>query len=599
MAIRHHRFLVGFVLTSALGAAGAFIACTDSYEGDTASGPGSGPGGPGGAGGTDGGTGGGIFTDGGMCEEKCSNDLQNVINCQGTVLETCAPDKACANAQCVEGPPCDAAETSKSSLGCDFWAVKTALVGNASGACFAVYVANTWPKPVKITVERNGAPLSVASFAAIPSGQGNAISYAPYDDVNGLPADQVAILFLSRDASGFGIQCPLDPPVLTETGLSDTGIGQGFHIKTDFPVVAYQIQPFGGGQTNVTSATLLLPTSAWDTNYIAINAYKQSQQVPLGQPAFDIVAKEDDTSVTILPKVNIVGGTGVPAATANTPVTYTLQAGQFLQIVQPQELTGSPIQTTHPVGFFGASTCMNIPANVNLCDSGQQQIGPVKSLGNEYVAVRYRGRNGADEAPPWRLVGAVDGTQLTWIPDKPAGAPSTMNLGDVIEFNSTGPFVVRSQGKTHPFYLGAYMTGGASFGDEGDPEWVNVISPEQYLNKYVFFTDPTYPETSLVIVRTKNFEGNFVDVDLDCAGVLDGWQEIGNYQYTRVNLVTGDFQSVGNCANGGHKISSSVPFGVTVWGWGDINQYKSVSYAYPAGAGFQPINEVVIPPMPE
>jgi hypothetical protein len=63
--------------------------------------------------------------------------------------------------------------------------------------------------------------------------------------------------------------------------------------------------------------------------------------------------------------------------------------------------------------------------------------------------------------------------------------------------------------------------------------------------------------------------------------------------------VTGAFESVNNCSNGSHKISSTVPFGVTVWGWGDIPTYKSVSYAYPAGAGFQPINEVVVPPTPE
>ena len=599
MADRNQRFFVGFVLTFALGSGVAFAACTDSYRGDTSGDPGAGGNGAGNVDGGMGGTGGGLLGDGSTCELSCSLDLQKVINCQGTVIETCAPDKACANAACSDDPPCDAAVTSKSSLGCDFWAVKTAQRLEASGACFAVYIANTWPKPVKITVERSGVQLPVANFAGIPSAQGDVVTYTPYDDVNGLPPDEVAILFLSRDPNGGLVQCDLPQAISAETGLTNTGIGRAFHIRTDYPVVAYQIQPFGGGLTNFTSATLLLPTSAWDTNYIAINAYKQSQQVALGQPALDIVAKEDDTEVTILPKVAIVGGAGVPAAVANMPVTYTLQAGEFLQIVQPAELTGSPIQSNKPIGFFGASTCMNIPDNVDLCDSGQQQIAPVRALGNEYVAVRYRGRNGIEEAPPWRLVGAVDGTQLVWTPEPPLGAPMSLNLGEVMEFSAPGPFSVRSQDPNHPFYLGAYMTGGAPFSDEGDPEWVNVIPPKQFLDKYVFFTDPTYPETSLVVIRTKDFEGNFADVELDCAGVLENWQDIGDYQYTRVQLVTGAFESVNNCSNGSHKISSTVPFGVTVWGWGDIPTYKSVSYAYPAGAGFQPINEVVVPPTPE
>jgi hypothetical protein len=88
----------------------------------------------------------------------------------------------------------------------------------------------------------------------------------------------------------------------------------------------------------------------------------------------------------------------------------------------------------------------------------------------------------------------------------------------------------------------------------------------------------------------------FADVTLDCAGTLTGWQPVGDYQYTRVDLVTGNFQNVGNCSNGRHEMSSSQPFGVTVWGWGSaasgsvFTQY--VSYAYPAGASVKKINTI-------
>ena len=61
--------------------------------------------------------------------------------------------------------------------------------------------------------------------------------------------------------------------------------------------------------------------------------------------------------------------------------------------------------------------------------------------------------------------------------------------------------------------------------------------------------------------------------------------------------MTGAFASVGGCSNGRQEISSALPFGVTVWGWGTVaQQTQNVSYAYPAGAGFQPINAVVVPP---
>ncbi|MGK4006077.1 IgGFc-binding protein [Sorangium sp. So ce1036] len=597
---------------------GSLAACADSYRSE-ATGSGTGPGGASGSGtgGVGGGTGGsggddlstGSFGEGGTCEYTCSNDLKKVISCNGVPIQTCGPDEGCVNAECVPGP-CEAAKRSKSSYGCDYWALKPALLTESSGACFAAFIANTWEKPVHIKVERDGVELPIASFAGIPSGQGQ-VEFEPYDEVNGLGVGQIAMLFLSRrNIAGAGLPaCPL-PPAFSgatgETGVAGTGIGSAFHITTDYPVVAYQIVPYGGSESAVTSASLLLPTSAWDTNYIAVNAYKTSEPlVPGGNPSLNILANQDGTEVTILPKVDIIGSADVAAAPKDTPVTYTLDAGQFLQIVQPEELTGSPILSNKPIGVFGGSPCMMVPSDELDCDSAHQQLAPVKALGSEYAAVRHRNRGNEEESPPWRLVGAVDGTKLEWTPEKPAGAPDELNLGEVIEFNSPGPFVVRSQGANHPFYLGSYMTGGFSYDRIGDPDWVNVIPPSQFLDYYVLFADPTYPETSLVVIRTKSqVDQKFADVMLDClgdspeGGPITGWEAFGDYEYARVDLVKGNFENQGRCANGRHVMSSKLPFGVTVWGWGAHDPHLQVSYAYPAGAGFQPINEVVVPPTP-
>jgi hypothetical protein len=585
-----------------MGAMGAY-ACTDSYRLPGASGGNSGSG-AGSSG--DGGSGGGFIPDGSVgCDPICSNDLRNVVDCDGTVLTACKDTEGCANAKCI-ADPCKAAEVSKSSYGCDYWALKTALRPQQDGACFAAFVANTWSLPLHINVTYNGQTLK--NFAYIPEGQGASLTYKPYDTVKGLDVGQVAVLFLSRNSSGGSVvDCPMPAALDLDSGFTGTGKGKAFHITTDYPAVAYQIVPYGGGQAAATSATLLLPTSAWDTNYIAINAYKAVPDPappasPLQKwPSMEVLAYQDATSVTILPKVNIEGGAGVPAAVANKPVTYTLNAGEFLQITQPAELSGSPIQSDKPVGVFGAATCMQVPTDKLDCDSGQQQLPPVRALGSEYAAVRYKSRvAGSEESTRWRLVGVVDGTALSWAPSKPANAPTAIGSGEVIEFEDPGPFVVRSQNGDHPFYLGAYMTGGAQYNNVGDPDWVNVVPPQQFLSRYALFTDPTYPETSLVVVRTKSKkDGKFADVTLKCRGVLDGWQPLGEYEWTRVDLETGNFQGVSGCANGPQEMSSDLPFGVTIWGWGTTQQTKLVSYAYPAGAGFLPINAVVLPPTPK
>ncbi|UQA61824.1 IgGFc-binding protein [Polyangium aurulentum] len=555
-----------------------------------------------------GGAGGGIdIPDGGVgcCDIMCSSDMTAVIDCDGNVLEQCTPDQGCANAKCIDDP-CEAARATQSSYGCDYWAIKTALRPQADFACFAAFVANIWTKPVKLNVSYDGQALQPDTFAYIPKiGANGAIDYTPYDNAKGIGVGEAAILFLSVLPGGNVPSCPRPTALALETGVPGTGKGKGFHIQSDFPIAAYQTVPYGGGMAAVPSATLLLPTSAWHTNYLAVNAYQAAPDGdpnnPFGgYPALEIVAREDATKVTILPKMPIVGGAGVMPAVANTPVTYELDAGEFLQITQPNELTGSIIDSDKAIAVFGASTCMKVPTNLNDCDSGQQQITPVRALGSEYVAVRYKSRSAAmEESTKWRIVGAVDGTELTWEGTKPAGAPATIDQGQIVELDGPGPFVVRSQAADHPFYLGSYMTGGAPFANDGDPDWVNVVPPQQYLKRYVFFTDPTYPETSLVVVRAPNLDGTFDDVQLKCRGVLDGWQKIGGYEYTRVNLVTGNFSSVNGCTNGRHEMSSDSPFAVTVWGWGTTPPSKLVSYAYPAGAGVFPINEVKIPTTPQ
>ena len=604
---RTRTLALGFGL-AASGVAPLFASCTDSYQLPA----GNGGGGAGTTSSTSSGTGGEILIDsgaGGACNDTCSNDLKKVIDCQGNTVMDCPADQGCANGVCMSDP-CQAAEIARSSYGCDYWAVKTAQRAQAEGACFAAFVANTWGKPVHLQVERDGQPLSPKDFAYLPVSQGQTVTYNPYDEVAGLGVGEVAVLFLSRLSTGSVVACPKPAAIDGETGVDGTGRGKAFHITSDYPVVVYQMAPYGGGQAGVTSATLLLPTSAWDTNYLAINAYKQANPVTFkgGDPSLDIVAFKDNTQVTLLPKVDVLAGTGVMGATANNPVTYTLNQGEFLQITQPAELTGSPIQSTEPIAVFGASACMEVPLGQGNCDSAQQQIPPVRALGSEYVGVVHRARNGLPtEAPPWRLVGAVQGTTLTWEGNVPTGAPTTLSVGEVAEIAAPGPFVVKSQDGDHPFYLGAYMTGGQPYAGEGDPEWVNVIPPQQFLDHYVLFTDPTYPETDLVVVRAPSkVDNSLADVELTCAGnvmkTLGGWKPVGGaggYEYTRVSLVTGDFTSVDGCRNGRQEIQSSLPFGVTVWGWGATQQTQFVSYAYPAGAGFTPINDVTVPPIPK
>ena len=560
------------------------------------------------------------------CETSCSADLHSVVDCKGNVVATCPPDQGCgAGGTCVGA--CDSATVNKSTFGCDYWVVDPDIlsgIGGAAGSCFAAFVTNSWGQPVTLAADWNGTKIDMANAARLPSGNGLNLTYtqlsgASHDQLN---PGEVAIVFLNRfgpNPSPFQItDCPkgITPGISTaDAAIHGTGIGHAFHLTSTAPIVAYDMLPFGGGQSAATSATLLVPTSAWDVNYIAVNAYAKSQAALAAQPFFEVAASQDATHVTIAPTAAVVGGNGVAPIPANGTGTYTLNAGEYLQITQDAELSGTPIQADKPVGVWGGATCLNIDVNDTACDSAHQQLFPVATLGHEYTAVRYRDRYGTptteNELVPWRIVGAVDGTQLTYEPAPPQGSPLTIGHKMVKTFWSATPFVVKSQDEQHPFYVAGHMTGADYAGSggtdgRGDPEWVNVIPAAEWLPSYVFFTDPTYPETDLVVTRAKN-GGAFSDVFLDCHGTtpLSGWQALGtsgDYEYVRVDLVSGNFQKQQGCDNGRHEMHSAAPFGLTVWGWGSsvTAPFSStyVSYAYPAGASVKPINVVVVPAQP-
>ncbi len=410
---------------------------------------------------------------------------------------------------------------------------------------------------------------NLSAHARIPVGNGPGLTYQPYDVAAGIPPKETAILFLAYSpehktgglpANLAPVECPA-PAAVTDGSAQFpwTGHGGAFRLTTDQPVVAYQMMPYGGGSAAVTGATLLIPTSAWDTNYLAVEATKSGVIEPL-PPSMNIVAMEDGTEVSFVPNGDIqawgMGDNLLTPSPKNQKVTYVLDRGEQLQFVEHADFSGSPIESTKPVGLFGGHYCMNLPNDTPYCDHAEQQIPAVRSFGFEYAAVGHRDRTFKPENRRWRIVGAADGTKLTF----DGGGPGEANIGrgSVLEFQSDDPFVVKSQDSDHPFLMFAYMSSSLALDmSYGDPDFVRVVPPEQYLDHYVFFTDPTYPETNLVVVRKRGDSG-FFEVSLDCSGVLDGWKPVGStgqYEYTRIDLVSHDFEPQNGCNTGRREMS--------------------------------------------
>ncbi len=538
----------------------------------------------------------------------CSGDLRNVIDANGVVQQQCPPDQGCAGGTCI--PACEAASQSKGSVGCDYVVATPSFYANIKPPCFAVFVANNWPVDVVINVSRGGKSYPVGSFGRIAAAATPATSWAAVPS-SGLPPGKVAVLFMSHDpnsVNGGPLTCPIAPAISQDFGTAITGSGQGsqttgrgqaWHITTSYPVTAYDILPYGGASSYLPSAELLIPSTAWGTNYFGIVPLRGNAQPQWGQ----ILASQNGTTVTVLASVALPSGTNVAAAPANVATKYNLNAGEYIQWQESNEMSGTIIQANNPVAFTGGQgyDCYSSSTSTGGgCDSAHQQIMPISAFGSEYAIPPYftRRADNQEEAIPYRFVGAQKGTTLTYSPQVP-GAPKTLSQGQVVDFEATGPFVVKAQDNNHPFYVGQIMTGcsvtgGGKGGCLGDEEYVNILPPAQFLNKYVFFTDPTYATSNLVFTRVKTGSG-FQDVTLDCAGTLKGWKPVGStgqYEVTNIDLVR-DKAPNGKCDNGPHNASSAGPFGIMVWG---LDTYSS--YAYPAGGNIAPINTIVVQPVP-
>ncbi len=562
-----------------------------------------------GAGGDTGGTnsdGGPVFNieggnDAGGCTQ-CSADLHELLTCgdNPTVVQTCTGNTGCGPSGCI--PACDAAAANKSSIGCDYYAIPADAwstpynSGGAAGNCFAAFVNNNWSTDMNVTLVWKGNTINGNNFAYLPKGSGSSLTYQKIPST-GIPPNSMAIVFLNDYVPGAGtLKCNCPSSVQAAVSNEDmvnphlTGKGHAIEIKTDVPAVVYDIYPYGGAISYISSATLLLPTTAWDNNYVATTMGSSNN---FGFPAgIDLIAQQDGTSITLLPTTNITAAGGIAGATKNVAVTYTINKGETIHIMEladssGNDLTGSVAQSTVPFGVWGEHFCMT-----------------------------------QNDPPPYRIVGMVDGTTLTYEPSGIAGAPATIKLGQLVEFGAGTPaFHVKSQDAAHPFYLASHRPGGdcdaahqqippiKALGNDyvvatneatdytvGGPETVNVVPQAQFLQSYIFFTDPTYGYTEIALIREKASDNTFKDVKLDCmSGPVTGWLPIGTsatYQYTHVDLRHAG-TAVGSCDNGLHNISSSEKFGITVWGYDSAS-----SYAYPAGASVKPINSVVVPPTP-
>ncbi len=516
----------------------------------------------------------------------CRADLmgyETLRECDPNAGETCDVDEGiCTNL-------CDQAAERKANVGCDYIATDMANAdesSNANSGCYVVIVSNVQPEGIAVvTVEDD---------------QGTLLDFPGMGTQWHINPGELAVLPLTGESS----KCSLTPARPNATYLT-SGIqpGSAFRIKSTLPVVAYQINPYEAADMHTTDAALLIPVPALGDQYIAAT-YDGLGSV--GYPAsISIVAAEDNTVISIAPSVNVQAGGPIPSGAA--PFDVTLNAMDHLQLLAEGDfdLINTAITATAPIAVFSGVLCANIPPGMGYCDHLEEMMVPVSSWGLQYVAAVPPQR--ASEKAYWRIIAAVDETHVFVEPF--SQYDRVLNRGEVLEIDELGSFLVTATSGSpdptqdpHPIMVVNYLKGAeqtaadsgtnidALGNKRGDPAMTLSVPVEQYLNSYVFLSDPSYAFNYVVIVRSDPSQ----PIHLDC------WDPIpetefesvsGNYQRAEVTLNAESGGADGTCQDWGsvHKIWSPAPFGIWVYGY-----YADTSYGYPGGMNLEQINDVII-----
>ena len=548
----------------------------------------------------------------------------NVHSCSATgeigpETMACTGSTICQNGACVDA--CEAAATSRSYTGCEYWAVDldnaeeigdpppctgnnqgvakampkvcmapsgmlaaggcdppndtcpgnytcqaaTVCVLDAQHAPFAIVVSNPQSRAVDVTVT---APNGATFMASVPAGQVQAL--LPQAAPQSIPDQSI---------DGGGIQ------------------KKAYKVTSSLPIVAYQFNPLDNSNVFSNDASLLIPRTAFDVEYYALS--KPSLDRRTGATTIDsgtnpylgylaVVAWQDGTMVEVTPKVATLASNGTPAIAAGVATTFTLNAHDVLslQAAGTGDLTGSRIRavgaTPAPIGVFSGHEAtvfgsmtppsgLLVPRGPCCADHLEDMMFPTSTWGKTFAIARSQVRiMGYADPDLIRIMAQKAGTTVQITP-APTGTCNTLGPGQYCEVSITADTVITAN---EPILVGHFLQAdiwqdaflGGAVG-EGDPSMAVAVPTEQFRNDYAILVPSQYAK-------------NFLSISANATGAVtvDGTAVTltanGTYRAARVPVTAG-----------AHKILCPGGCGVEVYGYGP----GAVSYMFAGGLDLKQI----------
>lgn len=578
---------------------------------------------------------------------RCDGNVPEVCDEAGeqyVAKEPCGENSNCEEGACLDR--CEIAAETNSYIGCEYWAVELenhllyeeretgSSIPDDRMPPFAVVLANTSTSyDAKVTVLKDETTPAKAIGSRtvgsdIPMGEESPTTV--HSELVNADGERLLGPIDKRL-----VDVPLPKNSLLTLILPNRQIPHGestvreyaYQIKTTQPVVAYQFNPYCCNYNFTNDASLLMPRGALTENYMYMsypvwNAPNRAEGDEPESPTITVLATEPDTEVSVqLREPNRedhdyedilypIEEERISGPDEQGRLTATLQPFEVLNIAGgsvAEDLTGARISANKPVSAFGAHSCTFVPFSKWACDHLEQQLFPMETWGQKFIATPLKRRGPEDtftrEGTYWKFLAREDGTEISTgldlragedgvLPEAGEGVPPCsdfsddpqngvikLDSGESCEFGTQTTFVADSN---KPVLLGAFLSGQESVGDDvqhaGDPAFFLVPPDHQFRSEYSFLTPETYHVDYVTVTvsagtKTVELDGETIQLQEE-----ETYREFPDLGVARAHLEVDP---------GPHRISSELGFGIVVYGYDDY-----VSYAYTGGLNLTKRDEV-------
>jgi IgGFc binding protein/CHU_C Type IX secretion signal domain len=243
------------------------------------------------------------------------------------------------------------------------------------------------------------------------------------------------INLLANDAQTLNLTSWID---IIENKPANTVLPYGFKISASAPIMAYyEVTPTCNCNPDIFT---LKGKNSMGTSFI-VPAQSFLNNASYARSGFNIVATQNNTTVTINPKQAIVGHA------ANIPFTIILQKGETfsaeaVSIISNQHLSGSTISSNNPIAVTIHDDSMSGAPYGGCADLMGDQLIPNQVIGSEYIILKGY-LNGPDKI---YVVATQNNTQISI----DGTAVTTINATDTYVHTLSNPTVlIQTSAPTH------------------------------------------------------------------------------------------------------------------------------------------------------